>query len=393
MQKRIFFVAYGGAHIQMLLPVIRALRARGQECIVLALTAAQPVMRQLGEPFIGFADLAEPGDEDAIKLGEKLAKDLPTPPIDTRETFAYLGLSYADLDRRLGKEEAAARYAKEGRYCFEPRTVLERALKRYTPDMVVVTSSPRAERAAIVAARALGIPAVCMVDFFGRHLPEAADPAYADKLLAFCDMARDFFIGKGRPPGDIIVTGNPAMDRLAETGWQEKGRAWRAARGWQDKHIVFWASQAEPPPAADLPARIDAAVLAALTRHPDWRLIVRFHPGEAPRFAEAGPNVHVSPISEALTPLLFACDACLIIHSTVGLEAALIGKPVVTVDMSVNTPLAGFSEQDISIGARRIEDIETCLMQALVRGTFHPPGLPPVGHATGAVTEAILSML
>ena len=393
MSQCFFFVTYGGAHVQMVMPVILRLRGLGYKTIVLALTTAQQVLEKSGIPYIGFADLVQPGDEYALEMGKKLADDLPTPPLNAAETFAYLGLSYSDLEDRLGKHEAAALYAQKGRQCFEPITVLKRALQKYAPDMVVVTSSPRAEKAAAIAARELGIPSVCIVDLFGRFTEWAADPAYTDKLLVFSNIARDFFIARGRSEKDIIVTGNPAMDRLSDTKWQSKAQQWKAERGWEYNPIVFWASHAEPAPNESLPADIDRAVLDAVSKHPDWRLIVRFHPSEPVRFTDAGPQVYVSPSSEEVTPLIYACDVCVIINSTVGLEAAIIQKPLVSVDLSVFTPITPFAQMGISIGITSLSDMDACLTEALKRGPYQREGLTAVGDATTTVTNAIVSML
>ncbi len=377
----------------MLLPVITQLRSAGHETIVLALTSAQGVMQQAGLPYIGFKDLVQPGDEAALAHGEKLARDLPTPPIDTAETAAYLGLSYYDLEVRLGKDNAAALYAQKNRQGFEPVTIMRRALEKYRPDLLVVTSSPRAEKAAAHAARELGIKSACLVDLFGKFTTWASDASYADKLLVFSNVTRDFFINHGRPAHDIIVTGNPALDRLADPAWRGKGEAWRAAHGWQNNKIIFWASHAEPAPHEDLPDRIDAAVWDAVSKHPDWRLLVRFHPSEAPRPFPKDDRIYISPKTEEVTPLVYACDASVIINSTVGLEAAIITKPLISVDMSVFTPFTPFDDMGISRGAKTLEHIAPLLDEAIQRGCYQRSNLSISGNATQAVTTALLHMV
>ena len=377
----------------MLLPVITRLQTLGHETTILALTTAQTALQQKNIPYIGFADVIRPGDEAALAHGATLARDLPTPPLDAAETAAYLGLSYLDLETRHGKEQAAAIYAEKGRQGFEPVTILKRALEKYRPDIVVVTSSPRAEKAAVLAARELGIPSACLVDLFGRFTTWACDPGYADKLLVFSNVTRDFFIEQGRPAQDIVVTGNPAMDRLANPIWQEKGQAWRKAHGWENKKIIFWASHAEPAPHEDLPAKIDAAVWKAVEKHPGWALLMRFHPSEAPRPFPASDRIYISPKTEEVTPQIYACDACVIINSTVGLEAAILSKPLISVDMSVFTPVTPFDAMGISTGAKTLDQIEPLLEAAIARGPYRRNGLTIAGNAAENVVQELLKML
>lgn len=390
---RFFFVAYGGAHIQMLLPVIRRLQALGHETIILALTTAQGVLKQQGIPYIGFADLLEKEDEAALEKGKQLAADLPTPPLDIHETAAYLGLSYHDLEVRHGIELAAQIYAEKNRQGFEPITILKRALIKYKPDMVVVTSSPRAEKAAAHAARECGIPSVCMVDLFGRFTTWASDNNYTDKLLVFSAVTRDFFIENGRAEKDIVITGNPSMDRLADPQWQIKADEWRAARGWNNKKIIFWASHAEPPPYEALPRDIDLAVWNAVEPNEDWALLVRFHPSEAQRPFPESDRIYISPKEEEVTPLIYACDACVIINSTVGLEAAILTKPLISVDLSVFTPVTPFDDMGISRGAKSLAEIKPLIEEAIERGNYQRDNLNIVGNATEAVVRELIAML
>lgn len=162
------FVSYGGGHVKALLPAARLAKARGlARPVYLALTTAAAEVRAAGIETLGFRDLLQPGDARALRKGEALAAALQVPAADHEESVAYLGLSYTDLEDRLGAEAAAEAYARFGRQCFLPLSVLERAIRKTAPALVVATNSPRAERAAIETARRLGVPSVCLLDLFG----------------------------------------------------------------------------------------------------------------------------------------------------------------------------------------------------------------------------------
>ena len=55
---KVLFTCYGGGHVEMVLPVMRALRAQvpGVEARILALTTAAGVAQRAGEQPLGFRD-------------------------------------------------------------------------------------------------------------------------------------------------------------------------------------------------------------------------------------------------------------------------------------------------------------------------------------------------
>jgi hypothetical protein len=67
------FVAYGGGHIAMVLPVARRVRElRIARPLVLALTTAQAPSRAAGLETVGFTDFVQPEDAPALAYGAQL---------------------------------------------------------------------------------------------------------------------------------------------------------------------------------------------------------------------------------------------------------------------------------------------------------------------------------
>lgn len=391
--KHIFFVAYGGAHIRMVIPVMQLLQLLGCRCTVLALTTAQPVMEQLGLPYIGFRHLLQQSDAEALDIGRGLISDLPTPPLNMEETIAYLGLSYAELQARFGPSRASRLYSQKQRQCFEPVNIVMRALKKYRPDMVITTSSPRAEKAALVAAKELAIPSVCLFDFFGTFNSWAYQTTLPRHIMVYSSFTRNFLISKGQPKEKIIITGDPSMDRLNDVQWLQKASAWRTQKGWQNKKIILWASNPQPKGKEALPFAIDNILTEAMRKNPDWRLITRFHPSEAPRFHHAGPDIHVSLPGEDLTPLLFACDVCLTISSTVGLEAQQIKKPVIRAQPTPDKPFAHLRSLGISFNPEALHELEKHIHGALSHTPRNDGTAPPAGSAASRIASIICTIL
>jgi hypothetical protein len=392
---RILAVTYGGGHAKMIPPVIRALEARASvDARVLALTTARKPIEDAGLACFGFRELAGPGDEAAMETGRRLAAALTQhPDVDPAETEAYLGLSYHDLEARHGAG-AARLFAERGRQAFLPLSIMERAFDLVRPDLVLATNSPRAEEACIRLARQRGVPAVCMVDLFGGlHVPRIRQADYADRVCVLSDRTKRMLVEGGRDPGDIVVTGNPAFDTLADQAHRRAALRLREQMGWNGRRVITWISQLEPGDPG-LPRRVDRELASLVERHPDWRLVVRPHPSEQALPNEAFPErAHVSRQCEPLPALLLASDAVIVICSTVGVEAALLGRPVVLLDVPVTVERAPYVEIGAAVPALGLEGLEAAILEALAQGRNPCRSLPPVGGAAERVAEVCLELV
>ena len=375
--KRVLFVGYGGGHVRMLLPVAQLLRERGlAEPVFLGLTTARAEVEAAGFPCLGFTDFIDEGDAAALEQGRVLASQLGSHAISFEESAAYLGLSYADLVREHGAERAAALHAAHGRQAFLPLATLERILSRVKPDVLVATSAPRAERASFVAARRLGVPAVCLVDLFAAYEIEwLREPGFADRICVLNERVRDRIVGAGRRADEVVVTGNPAFDGLLDPAVRERGAALRNSRGWDGRRVWLWASQVEPeshpcqPGRGDtlLPMRIAQELQSITKARPDVELVIRPHPSEGEYRIELGPRQSLSPRSENLHELLQACDGVVVLTSTVGLEASMAGCAVVQVTGSLYTTDAPYLAYGIADAAVPLQGLEAAIDAAPAR--------------------------
>lgn len=373
-------VAYGGGHVAALAPVAKKLEETGHEVVFLALTTAKNYLDKRNIKSIGFKDILFLADNAAIEYGQKLAANLEGRAVSHEESVAYLGMSYSDLAAQYGGAEAEKLYAQHKRQAFLPVASLKKALLHYKPDIVVATNSPRAERAAIIAAGKLKIPAVCVVDLFAvKEIDWIGKPGFADRICVLNNNVKDRFIEAGRALSDVVVTGNPAFDALLEEKTRQAGAGLRKQRGWDDGKInILWASQPEPlkHPFSNvkgdphLPYDIENRLREFVAENDGFRLVVRYHPSQNDVFRE-GKNVDFSPAHDEVAAVIHACDMCVTITSTVALEAHIAGKPVITVDKSIFTEEAPFSKMGIALGVKEIaalpEAILTQLKQAIAQ--------------------------
>lgn len=405
--SHILAVSYGGGHAALVAPVVKELRLRGHHVTLLGLTTAYDHFRKCGLDCLGFRDLAPLLHPDVIRLGEKLACELaPGAAVAREETVAYLGLCYRDLVDSWGEEEARVRYQVRGRQAFLPVATMARILDLYRPDLVLATNSPRSEQASILAAAERGLPSVCAVDLFAlQEYQWIAAPGYADRICVLNDSVRNFLHHKGRPLEDVVVTGNPAFDSLMDPDVMARGLQLRQERNWSREAVtLLWASQPEPERhpfhsvLGDpmLPRRIEAVLRDFVRTHAGFRLVVRYHPSEQVEFIEQD-RVFFSPASEALHPLLHAVDVTLTMTSTVGLEAYLLGKPVITVDASIFTADMPYSAMGISRGVFSPQELPALIARLepdkMAGRPVHDENQRAARSATGNVVAVIEGLL
>ena len=237
-----------------------------------------------------------------------------------------------------------------------------------------------------------------MVDLFALQEKEWLKTSdYATKVCVLNSFVKDMLVKEGRQAEDIVVTGNPAFDKLSKESTRNSALQYQKSILPKGKKILFWASQPEPeihPFTKDcggdpnLPIKIENKLIDFVESNNEWILIVRHHPSENREFFCESTNVLFSKTSESMTDVLFSCDCLVTIASTIALEAHLINKPVVTVDLSIFTADAPFSDMKISLGVDNLLELESSInraMNAYELGASEPSPL----NATDNVIEII----
>lgn len=398
--KKVLFVCYGSGHVRMVLPVARALQEAGLAQVqVLGLTTAASVVRAAGLTLLQFKDFVGAADEAALARGRELVAAMGTVE-DAAESEAYLGMCYADLEGDVGAEEARRRYERLGRQAFLPVRTLTRILQRVEPDLVVVTNSPRAERAAVLAATQLRIPSVCLVDLFAvDEVRWIGAPDYAQRVCVLNEGVREFLLAAGRRGQQVVVTGNPAFDALGDPLVIRQGQELRRRRGWERRRVVLWPNQSEPavhpfdgsPGDPQLPARVLARLAGWAARNDDAVLCVRPRAGEPAPALATSDRILLTGQDWPLPPLLHAVGTVVTLTSTVGLEGHLCGARLIQVLGSVfgeAMPLARFGVADAAVP---IEGLE----QQLDHWTRQPRRAlaPSANAATPRVVEVLAEFL
>lgn len=345
MMMKILFIAYGGGHIASLIPIIKALENQKTfEIKVFGLTTAQDRLKKEGIDCFGYANLPFEPSTYLLNRGEELYSRLDTSKLSREESVAYLGWNMVELEETYGVEKARQMYEGKGRFCFFPLQLMKRIIKEDGIDLVISTNSPRSERAAIEAASSLGIPSLCIVDGFAKYESEwISKPGFADKVCVLSESVKKSLISLGRSEQDILVTGNPAFDTFYSPIEEDKIHAFRKRLGipTQSK-IILYASNPESEfhifngkkGDVELPRKTLERLIQFITKREDYTLIFRPHPSQ--KFEDISYFKRLIFDKDFdLQTILHAADVVVTISSTVGLQAQIVGKPLLCMNCSI----------------------------------------------------------
>jgi hypothetical protein len=402
-RKRAFFVTYGAGHVAKIAPVVHELRGQGIECLVMALTIGYQRARQLGLDPLRYRDFVTLLDDPAAvrERGRAMLAGNTHPEVDEDESCCYLGVNYADLCAALGPTEAESHYRRTGRQGFMPVGFMGRILDALEPGVVVATSTPRSEEAAIRAAVARRIPTLTMVDLFAPPSdPFLRRPVHSDRITVVSGEVRERFLHSGLRAEQVVVTGSPDFDSLFDPAARSAGMELRRRLG-DPRIVVLWAGVLEPEnapwPGTALGVAVEDGLRAWVRSRPDAALVVRYHPGHYHHFAGSAPaqRVHVSiPGAEPVEPALHAADVVVHQVSTVGFQAALLRKRVLHLGFSEWFRRADFDLS--SLGPSERVDELAALVPAIeapgAAGSARKMTLPE-GRAAPRVAAEIVKLL
>lgn len=222
---RIFFVTYGGGHVDIVSRLLAPLeQLQLPRPTVLALTTAPHGLKSTACNMRRCVDyITVEGYEAALDVGGALAESFRSPhsPVPWDETCAYYGVSMIDLTQEHGEDQAMRLYADLGRKAFLPVHFMAKVLEIEQPDIVVTTCHVRMERAATIAAKAAGIMTVRIEDLFGYSMLGAyphgelgtliAEDEQPDHVIVPNIATQNIMIENGFPSSRIHPLGQPVF--------------------------------------------------------------------------------------------------------------------------------------------------------------------------------------
>lgn len=293
--------------------------------------------------------------------------------------FTHRGVAFADLCA----PDLAATLLLQLPWAVRSVAEMRAALAHFRPDAVCLyAESSGWGRAALLACRQAGVPTVAVQHgivypkyFSYRHEADEADSPRPDRTAVFGAAARRLLTTLGGyEPQSLVLTGSPRFDELVTDarGWDRDALRRRLGLAPHERLVVV-ASRFRA--IRDTHASIGsafAALVRALEALSDVRAIVKPHPAEgAEGYAEVLRQLGAARVSlvdprEELMRLLHAADVLVTVESLSAVEALVLGRPVVVLNMP--THLADLVAAGVALGVPEGADPTEALAGALAPG-------------------------
>ena len=320
---RVLLTCYGGGHAQIIAQLWDRLIELGHDVEVIALTMAYPALEALGYRPSSVQQLLNPRHATWASFAEQNMGTVH-PDLTFEDSLAYHAIGLADLAHQYGSGEAERSFQEHGRLAFLPLETWKEYLSQQSFDVLVATTSPRFERAALMAAREMGIPHLAVGDWFLFYEKEwICAPGYAENIAVLNASVEQFLKDEGYR-GKIAVTGNPVFDRLAVTTSAQKTQ----------KPVFLWAAaMGKLPDGRTFITHEDAlsTLESCFSQYPNWSYVYRLHPND-PWLPDVELQYGEIDLGEqAIEEAIANATVIGTEVSTVGLQAAAVGKPVASV--------------------------------------------------------------
>jgi hypothetical protein len=395
-QKRVLVACYGGGHVQSLIPIVNQLnQTTNVDLTIIGFTTARAAFARAGIKVMGYDCLLDESDQECLAFASQYLPPDTHPDISKGETLAYFAIGLRDLILDYGEEDAVKRFRESGRKAFLPVHTFAKYLKKITPDLVITSTSPRSELALQIAATRAGIESLAISDLFLQHESKyICAQTYARNITVMAGYVAKLLQDRGYG-GNIFITGNPAFSELSALNVEDGKRLRAHLRINAHEQLILWVCPSASVSIIGKPFVQPSVMLRYLenfcVKNDGYRFLVRQHPSNPvlENGLVANSKGLVCPALISIEDCLSAANIVLLETSTVGLQAALLGLPVVTVDAGDYPPYARLG---LSVDIPGFDELEKALLEGK-KPRRDLLSYPQLGTETERVMQVIQMLL
>ncbi len=355
-QPVIFFPAASSSNLQNLLPVAHEARRRD---LLGGIVAGDAVQRGSSGMFDEFSPVVHEKDLRGALGPGFLPRSFQRAVRRLKWMIAWLRQRDAHCALRLRQNYGS--YLRLMVTAERARILCRELLSAWQPSSVLSTSDFYPfEFQFIWQARQLGIPTSIIQH--GEPNDVASWPTYADTFLTWGESYREQFLKRGAPADRLHVTGMPASDALFLRG---AGMASTTKAG-SPTCLVLSHTQDRVEESL-LFQEFGCCLIDTIRSTPGIQWRIKLHPSEDDSFYRSGDlshlaQVEVLPREVSLEQAVSQSDVVCTIRSTAGLQAMMLQKPVIVLDLLKQTsPPVSWPLDGGGIYARDAAEFCNCL--------------------------------
>ncbi|MFC1729982.1 UDP-N-acetylglucosamine 2-epimerase [candidate division KSB1 bacterium] len=204
-----------------------------------------------------------------------------------------------------------------------------------------------------------------------KEMKGKTKPPLADITCVYGNQTKEFLVKRGCYPKESIkIAGQPKYDLLANADkFFKKSEIYKELGLDPKKKTILITTQ--PIPYGEM-ASIVSAVFKAAKSIPKTQVVIKLHPREyhadESRYKklakEEGIDVLITKKAN-LYKLLYICDVNITKHSTTALEAMIVDKPVITINLMSRLDFFSYASSGAAIGVYEEEKVKEAIKKAL----------------------------
>ena len=234
------------------------------------------------------------------------------------------------------------------------------------PDIIVVVNDLTLfGKAAVIVGQKMGVASLrisASVVPPNQQIPLVS----ADFLAVSGEAIKEVYAQSGMPEENIIITGNPRFDALFKRNWfKERTKTFAKYKLDPNKKLIVYTTQ----PIQEREKLLNA-VFSTLKKLPEMQLIVKLHPSESALLynqmmdlIKLNNAIIVEDIE--IYELLNAADCVLTSFSATGLEAMMLDKPVISINLTDEPDRMPYAESGAALGVYHEDELAPAIMSAL----------------------------
>jgi len=204
------------------------------------------------------------------------------------------------------------------------------------------------------------------------------------KIASWGHHSKEYFLKLGIPEDRILLTGSPRFDLIASTDWSNSADAimMKLNIPQERKIVTFFSDFYEIGGAVRIKEKdftirnIVESARRLLVKNFPIHLVIKLHRAEKIAYFNSLYKTLSSPKWLTITqdvelyPLLYKTDVAITVASTVGLEALLFNKPLITVNFTGRPDIYNYAEKGGGIGVYNPDKLPSILQKTLFDAEF-----------------------
>jgi glycosyltransferase involved in cell wall biosynthesis len=338
----------------IMLPAIKALERKERVGVMGSGWSAQKAFLGAGISFTVLEDYASGRTVAEVEEGEKWLEKKWSELKDSRnfaKSFEFRGTSFMEL----AEERLRLFFERDFVKCMQEIGLAKEFFRREEPKAIVLaTDSLARERALVFAAKKFRVPSIVLQHGIPSHFKHTSyRELAADELIAWGRKSKELFKRHGISGKKILVAGNPKFDSYVRKPVRDKRGLCKKLGLNPDRKIVVLATQPfyQISSAVFPEERIEFIASAAeAVEKTGAQLVVKVHPSDSvEEVRELAGNAVVEKRID-LNSLLNACDALIVHNSGIAVEAMIVGKPVLVVNLTRRKDVVPYVEEGAAFG-------------------------------------------